>query len=178
MLKLASSGDLVAPLIDATLAWFHVFLAVGWLGAAMFFGMVVGPLLPKLSPHTRGELLLNLLPRMVRYITAFSTLTLLMGAALALGIVGGRLELLSPTNAWGLRITIGVTLSFIAFGIALGVVVPAAKRIVKVIESLQQNPQQPPAKLIDLQKRMRAGAGIVMILLIIVLVFMVAAARL
>lgn len=145
----------------------------------MFFVMVMSPLMRSLSPATRGELISRLFPRLTRYVSLFSILTVVMGVLLALGMARGRLDLFSPGNPWGFNISVGGALALLTAILALGVVLPTARRIVKLLDEMQRNPQgAPQADMVRLQKRMRVGATTVLALLILVLVFMVAAARL
>jgi uncharacterized membrane protein len=163
--------------LSGILAWFHILGAIGWVGAAMFFAMVVGPLLGKLTPGARGELILKLLPRFVRYIAAFGTLTLVMGVALAFSITNGNIGLLSPTaSPVGLYITVGAVLALVTIGIATGVVIPTSNRIVRILQTMAQNPGPPPPELARATTRLRMGATTALVLLLVVLVFMVAAA--
>ena len=164
--------------VTATLALFHIFSAIGWLGAALFFTTVVGPVLPRLSPPARSELILKMFHRQATYIEIFSGLTVVFGVGLALARSDGDLSIFLPTSSWGLRITAGATIALIAFVIAFAIVIPGVKNLIKMVEQMQQNPQQPPpAEFFGVQKRIRYGAMAVLILLIIVLVFMVGAVR-
>jgi uncharacterized membrane protein len=156
--------------LSGILAWFHILGAIGWMGAAMFFAIIVGPLLGKLTPGTRAELILKLFPRFVRYIGAFATLTLVMGVALAFSITNGNIGLLSPS------ITAGAVLGLVAVGLATGVVIPSANRIVGILQGMAQKPGPPPPELSQATTRLRMGAAAVLVLLFVVLVLMVAAA--
>lgn len=71
---------MAAPEIILLLSWLHVAFAIGWMGAMMFFDMVLGSLLGRLTPPTRSELLVRLMPKALRYFTAFALLTLLAGS--------------------------------------------------------------------------------------------------
>jgi len=52
------------------------------MGFSMFFGVVMGPLIPRLSDEARRELILKLFPRINRYALTFATLSLIFGAIL------------------------------------------------------------------------------------------------
>ena len=67
----------------AILFWLHIFSAIGWMGAAMVFGMVVAPLLPSFNPATRGEVVVKLFPKYTRYSEIFALMTVIFGAVLA-----------------------------------------------------------------------------------------------
>jgi uncharacterized membrane protein len=165
--------------INAILAWLHIFTSIGWMGTTMFFVMVIGPMMPHLSPATRGELIIKLFPRLSRFVITFATLTLLFGVSLAFGKVGPRLELLAPDNPWGFRITIGALLAAISYLLVLMIIIPAAKRMARLAQEMQRSQQQDPQREMSvLQNRIRAASTIVLIMLTIVLIFMVLAARL
>jgi len=170
---------MVSSEVNAALAWLHILAAVGWMGTAMFMVMVLVPSTADLQPSSRKDLLTKLLPRFSRYVTAFATLTLVAGILLAFAHVGDRLDSLSPTNPWGLSVTVGATLSLVAYVLALGVGLRSARKIVSILQKVGPDPQQsPPTEVASLQRRMRLTATTVMILLMLSLVFMVAAARL
>ncbi|MFQ6011248.1 MAG: hypothetical protein ACE5KG_03650 [Nitrososphaerales archaeon] len=165
-------------LVNAVLAWFHIISTVGWMGTAMFVVMVMTPTLLKLSPPTRGELILNLFPRMIKYVAVFATATIVFGALLALTTVGGNLAAFAPSNPWGLRISVGAALTLVAFILAIGIAIPTLRRIIVVVEGMKQNPKdQPPPEMPSLQNRLKLSSLSILILLSLILVFMVAAAR-
>ncbi len=163
--------------VIAVLTWFHILGAIGWLGAAMFFGMIIGPLLPGLSPATRGELLVKLVPRFTRYVAGFAIATSVFGVALVFAIAGGNLSILSPSNSFGLFVSAGAAVTIVAMILAFVVVLPTANKIVGITKNMQQNPGPPPPELPSFQKRLRISATTVVVLLLIVLAFMVAAAN-
>jgi len=169
---------MAATLTNVILTFLHIFFSVGWLGASLFFTVVIGPLLMKLSAPTRGELMTKLVPRLVRYVNIFSGLTLLLGVFLAFGIVGSRLELLSPANPWALNITTGATLGLLAALIGSLVVGRTARRMSRMVERLMQNPAQPPPpEMAGLQNRLRTWSTVALVLLVLSLVFMTTAGR-
>lgn len=162
----------------AILFWLHIFSAIGWMGAAMVFGMVIGPLLPSFNPATRGEVVLKLFPKYIRYSEAFSLMAVIFGAVLALAISGGDFSKLSPTTTWGLFITVGAIFALSALGMAFGVIAPAAHKLVHLTENAVKNPGPPSPDLMKTSARLKTSATIGLVLLILVLVCMVAAAEL
>jgi uncharacterized membrane protein len=164
--------------INVVLAWLHILFAIGWMGSALFFTIVVGPLLPKLSPPARTEVAIKLIPKFSRTVSIFASLAALFGIALAFGHVGSNLSVFSPNNFWGLAISLGASLTFVAFILAMGVVAPASKKFVKLLEEFQRNPQGgPPAEIPKLQKRISTAGLLILILLFVILALMVAASR-
>ena len=165
--------------ISVALAWLHIFAAIAWMGTAMFLVMVLTPSMIGLSSTSRGELVSSLFPRFVRYVTFFATLTLAAGVLLTYVMFGDNLSNLAPTNPQGLRITIGASISLVAYVIGIGVGVRSARKILRIMAKAQQASQQGPMpELAKLQKRMRLAATAVVGLLTVALVFMVAASRL
>ncbi len=71
-----------ANLSAIILAWLHIISVIGWMGFAMFFGMVMGPVFPQLSNESRKDLIIKLFPRLIRYAIIFSTLSLIFGILL------------------------------------------------------------------------------------------------
>ena len=161
----------------AVLFWLHIFSAIGWMGAAMVFGMVVAPLLPSFNPATRGEVVLKLFPKYVRYSEVFASMTVIFGVVLALVYSGGDFAKFSPSTTWGLLITIGATIAIIAFGLAFVVIAPTAHKLVRLTESAVKNPGPPSPDLMKTSGRLKISATIGLALLLVVLVCMVAAAE-
>lgn len=165
-------------LVLAILFWLHIFSAVGWMGAAMVFGMVLGPLLPTFNPATRGEIVLKLFPKYVRYSELFALSTVGFGVILALVMSGGNMSNFSPTTTFGLFITIGASLAIVTAIVALGVIAPSAHKLVRLTESAVKTPGPPSPDLMKTSNRLKMSATIGLVLLILVLVCMVAAAEL
>ena len=164
-------------LVNTVLTWLHIFSAIGWMGTAMFFVIVLSRVIPGLSQPTRTELLSTLFPRFIRYVAVFSTLTIIFGGVLTIGLSGPSGPSLNDT--WGLSITVGALVALIGFGIAHGLVLPAARKIARLSRDTQKMAQQVPS--VDgarLQRRMRIGGTVVLFLLVVSLVFMVTAAEL
>lgn len=144
----------------------------------MVFGMVVAPLVPSFNPATRGEVVLKLFPKYVRYSEIFASLTVIFGVILALAYSGGDFAKFSPSTTWGLFITVGATIAIITFGLAVGVVAPTAHKLVRLTESAVKSPGPPSPDLLKTSGRLRMSATIGLVLLLLVLVCMVAAAEL
>ena len=163
--------------LNTVLTWIHVFSAVGWLGAALLFGMLIGPLMPKLSPATRSELILKLFPKYLPYVQSFAVSTLIFGAVLAVVSTNGNLSIYAPTNLYGFYISIGVGLALVSAVFGFGLAIPSAKKILKLTREMTATPGPPPPEMAKASRRLRIGSTTTMVLLIVVLVFMVAAAN-
>jgi uncharacterized membrane protein len=162
--------------IFSVLIWLHIFTAVGWMGSAMVFGMIIGPLIPKLSPPTRGELIVNLFPKYIRYIQIFAGLTVVFGVALLGNIIQGDLGMMSPSTPFGLYISSGAGLALVTVILAFGFIVPATHKLVRLTQEAMKSPGPPSPELQRTANRLRAGTTVGLALLIVVLVLMVAAA--
>jgi uncharacterized membrane protein len=165
-------------LLLSVLFWLHVVGAIGWLGAAMVFGMLIGPTLPTLSTASRGELVAKLFPKYIRYAVAFTIITPIFGVVLALDMANGNFALFAPTTNFGLFISTGALLSVIVMVISLAVVAPTGRKIVRLTEEAIKGSGPPPPELPAAFKRLRIASTSGMMLLFLVVVCMVAAATL
>ncbi len=166
-------------LILGILAWFHILSAIGWFGGDIVLLIGMEPKLGKLSPATRGELVTTLFPRLNRLEMIFATSTVLFGLLYAYALTGGNLTMLSPATSWGLAITVGATLGFIAFLLEAVVDYPAEKKVIAIMKEMQANNQlAPPAELSKYHERSEFAETAVLILLFTSLSFMVASGML
>ncbi len=171
---------MAAPLIIAALAWLHILSAIGWLGASMIFGFVVGPSLAQFSPQARGEFISKVLPRYVRFGEGAAGGTVLFGLLFAYAFTDGDLSLLSPSNPFGLKLTAGAVLGLSAFMLVILVVAPTAKKIVRIVNEMAGQAKQgsPPPELAKMMARLERGARVTLVLLLLTFTFMVGAATL
>ncbi len=162
-------------LVLEVLLWLHIVAAIGWVGAAMIFGMVVGPALPTLNPAARSEFIVKVLPKYLRYAMIFALATPIWGVALALAMANGNFSIFAPTTQFGLFISAGAALSVVAWVVVLGVVIPSGRKVIRLTEDMMKSPGSPSPELLGANKRMRAGATVGLVLLMAILVCMVAA---
>jgi hypothetical protein len=177
----------------AALLWLHIVSAVGWLGAGMVFAMLIGPILPTLSPSSRGELIVRLFPKYVRWAEIFTFVTPVFGLTLALYISHGDWSIFDPnsntgiactsvlvscvTNPFGFYLSIGALLTLVAWGLVFGVVAPTGRRIVWFTQAAMKNPgNPPPAGLAKATMRLRASSSAGLVLLLVIVLCMVLAA--
>lgn len=156
------------------LLWFHIFAAVGWLGSAMVFAMLIGPTIGTLTPGTRSEVVVKLFPKYIRYVEGFSIATIVFGLLLVADIGNGDMSVFSPSTTFGLYITAGALLAVITVALAFAIIVPSARKVVRLTQEMIKNPGPPPPELPKVSARLRGGATIGLILLILILIFMVA----
>ena len=159
------------------LLWLHIVSAVGWLGAAMVFAMLIGPTLLTLTPSSRGELIVKLLPKYIRYAEIFTFVTPVFGLVLALYITQGNWAIFSPNTYFGLFLSIGALLSLVAWVISFGFVAPTGRKIVKYTTDMIKNPgAPPPAGLQRASQRLRIASTTGLVVLLLIVVCMVVAA--
>lgn len=164
-------------ILNTFVLWAHIFGAIGWVGAGMVFAIVIGPSLAKMSPQARTEFFAKVMPRYTRYIAIFSVLTILMGIAMVGVMADGDYSMFSPSSGtFGLLISTGAILAIITIGLAMSLILPTARKMSVIAQSLLQNPGPPPPEFPALAKRLRIGSTLALVLLIVITIAMVGAA--
>ena len=147
--------------------WFLVFLHVAF-GAAwtiidLFLGLVLGPIMGRLSPPARVEFTTKLMPKMVLIMPTVVTVSLAAGWQLSTKL-GTNLSA-NPMHGW-------IVASFIVVGvmaiIALGLLEPAN---IAVLFELKK-PRPNPAVIERLMKRFIYSAGVLGVMQVATLVIM------
>jgi hypothetical protein len=167
---LPAVGVIVACLIAAigtnshwALDFFHVVGGGIWTALDLFLGLVLGPILGRLSIPARIELTKKLMPKMVLIIPTLVTMTLAAGFQLAR--YNGMLNTAYSQHAW-------VVASFAVVGvmavIAIGLLEPAN---IAVLFELRK-PEPNPAVIEKLMKRFIFTAGITGVMQIATLIIM------
>jgi hypothetical protein len=145
------------------LEFFHVAGGAAWTIIDLFLGLVIGPMLGRLSVPARIEVTTRLMPKMVLIMPTIVTLTLAGGWQL--GVFKGTVYSSSPAHAW-------IVASYIVVGImaviALGLLEPA--NIAVLIELKKPHPR--PEVIERLMKRFIYSAGITGVMQIATLVIM------
>jgi len=157
------------------LAYAHVLSAVGWLGAGIFIGSVLGPNLQRLSPPARLEFMAKVNTKITSFFSGAVLSTLIFGWLLLYFIVDGDFSRLSPSTTFGATISTGTVLALAAAILAFSTTFPAFKKVGAIAEETLKGGQQPPPELAKYSKRARTGSVAGAILLLIVLALMVAA---
>jgi hypothetical protein len=145
------------------LEFFHVAAGAVWTGIDLFLGLVLGPILGRLSIPARVEVTTRLMPKVLLIMPTLVTATLASGWQL--GHSMGTIFSSYPTHGW-------IVASYIVVGImaviALGLLEPAN---VAVLFELKK-PRPNPAIIGRLMKRFIYTAGIIGAMQIATLVIM------
>jgi uncharacterized membrane protein len=170
---------MVGSLINAALAWIHIVSAIGWMGSTIFFTMVMAPMMRNLSPQARSEFSIKMTPKFSRFVSIFAILTIVFGTGLVLSLTKGNFDALAPTTTWGIGISGGMTLTIIGIALGFGIGIPTSKKMAKLIQEMQSNPQSTAmVQMPKLQRRMAITSLTVLALQFCIVAFMVMAARL
>jgi hypothetical protein len=158
LLIAAIASDKIWPL-----EFFHVAGGAAWTVVDLFLGLVLGPIIGRMSVPARIEFTTKLMPKMVIIMPVVVTLTL--AAGWQLGVKLGTVITANPNHGW-------VVASYIVVGVmavlALGLLEPAN---VAVLFELKK-PRPNPAVIERLMKRFIYCAGILGLMQLATLVIM------
>jgi hypothetical protein len=145
------------------LEFYHVVGGGIWTALDMFLGLVIGPILAKMSIQARMEFSARFMPKMLLIMPTLVTMTLASGWQLAR--LSGNLEVAYPKHWW-------LTASFIVVGvmavIAIGILEPA-----NIAVLFEMRKPQPNGELIGkLMRRFVYTAGITGVMQIATLIIM------
>jgi hypothetical protein len=145
------------------LTFLHVAFGAAWTIIDLFLGLVLGPILGRMSIPARVEFTTRLMPKMVVLMPVVVTITLAAGWQLSTKL--GTNLTASPEHAW-------VVASFVVVGvmaiIALGLLEPAN---IAVLFELKK-PRPNPAVIERLMKRFLYSAGVLGLMQVATLVIM------
>ena len=145
---------------------------MSWLGGGILFTFIIGPRLAGLPlPVARG-FLVTMVPPVVRFFQWAAGFTVLFGLLLLWSTVGGDYSQFS--SSWGLTITAGMIVAFVAFFLSEVLTGPAFLRVAKAAASISPD-APPPASFPGLVQRAGFLGLITTLLLVLTLVFMVGA---
>jgi hypothetical protein len=153
--------------VAANQVWPLTFLHVGggaaWMIIDLFLGLILGPIIGRMSVPARIEFTTRLMPKMVLIMPTVVTLTLVAGWQL--GVKTGNVFSISPLHGW-------VVASYIIVGVmavlALGLLEPA--NIAVLVELKKPRPN--PHVIEQLMKRFIYCAGVLGVMQIATLVIM------
>jgi len=161
--------------LGTVLLFLHIFSGASWFGGVLLFAMVVGPTIGDFTPATSGEVVIKMLPKILRYLMIFVGLTPILGLLIVFSTPGG-MSALAPTTTYGRFISAGAFLSLVTWVVFFGVSYPTGRKIVAITKEFVKNQTPPPPGLPKLAMRLKISAGIGLVLLVAILVCMVAAA--
>jgi hypothetical protein len=145
------------------LTFFHVAGGAAWTIIDLFLGLVLGPIIGKMSIPARIEFTTRLMPKMVLIMPTVVTATL--AAGWQLGVKLGTVYSFNPLHGW-------VVASYIIVGVmavlALGLLEPANIAVLVELKKPRPNPQV----IERLMKRFLYCAGILGVMQIATLVIM------
>jgi len=163
----AVAGGLLVAAIASNRLWalefFHIVGGGLWTGIDLFVGLIIGPILPRLSVQARTEFVTRFMPKMLLIMPTLVTMTLASGWQL--GLHTGDLSVAYPQHWW-------LTASYIVVGvmsvIAIGVLEPANLAVLFELKK-----QRPDGELIGkLMRRFVYTAGITGVMQLATLVIM------
>jgi len=165
---------LADPLLVAVLAIGHVLSAIGWLGAGLLSGFVIGPGLQRLSPTSRLEFIVKIIPRMLNYMRGMIAGTFIFGLLLLYFRFDGNFSVLSPSTVLGATLSAGIGIAVVTAVFAFAFVYPAFGHMVSIADGMLKNGGQPqPPEMAKYANRARIGSIAAALLLVIVAAMMV-----
>ena len=143
--------------------WYHVVGGGLWTGIDLFVGLIIGPILGRLSPPARAEFAARFMPKMVLLMPTLVTMTLASGWQLARLL--GNLGVPYPRHWWIVASMIVVAVMAV---VALGLLEPA--NLAVLFEMRKPNPDV--ALIGKLMKRFVYTAGVTGLMQVATLVIM------
>jgi uncharacterized membrane protein len=157
----------------------HIGTVVLWMGGAILFVSVFGPLMSKFSGPTKAEFMKIIGPAYEKYIIRNATIAIIAGVIL-FGYISRPGSGLAPTDTGFPWLVAGVLLALVAYIIGLAVIRPANHKLWALTS--QSPPSQstggPAPDSQMLQRRVAASSGIQALLLALALLSMVLGANL
>ena len=144
------------------------------------FVSVLAPSLRRMSPASRGEFVLSVLPGYMRFIGGSSIAAAVAGLALYAYITQVATSL-APSSSGLIYIQFGAVVTLIVLLIAFGVLIPTSRKLVATLKQSQK--QAAPgadaatsAQVASLQKRLGMSARVGVLLLAVTLILMIVGA--
>lgn len=158
----------------------HVGSIIAWMGGATLFVSVLAPSLRKVSPATRGEFTLSVLPSYMRFIGGSSITAAVAGLALYAYITQVQTSL-APSGSGLTYIQIGAIVTLIVLLIAFGVLIPTSRKLVGLLKQSQKQAapggdSEMSAQVGNLQKRLGMAARLGVLLLAVTFILMIVGA--
>ncbi|HEX9197168.1 MAG TPA: hypothetical protein VF906_05175 [Candidatus Bathyarchaeia archaeon] len=170
----------MADAVFLVLLVLHVGSIIAWMGGATLFVSVLTPALRRMSPASRGEFVLSVIPSYMRFIGGSSIATAVAGLALYAYITQVATSL-APSNSGLIYIQIGAVVTLIVLLIAFGVLIPTSRKLVGLLKQPQKqaSPGGDAAMSVqagNLQKRLGMAARLGVFLLAVTFILMIVGA--
>ncbi|OLD56027.1 hypothetical protein AUI46_02365 [archaeon 13_1_40CM_2_52_13] len=170
----------MADAVFLVLLLVHVGSIVAWMGGATLFVSVLSPALRRMSPASRGEFVLSVLPSYMRFIGGSSIAAAVAGLALYAYITQVATSL-APSSSGLIYVQVGAVVTLIVLLIAFGVLIPTSRKLVGLLKQSQK--QSVPggdatigAQVGNLQKRLGMAARLGVFLLAVTFILMIVGA--
>ena len=170
----------MADAVFVVLLLLHVGSIIAWMGGATLFVSVLAPSLRRMSPASRGEFTVSVLPSYMRFIGGSSIAAAVAGLALYAYITQVATSL-APSNSGLIYIQLGAVVTLIVLLIAFGVLIPTSRKLVGLLKQ-SQNQAAPggdaamSAQAGNLQKRLGVAARLGVFLLAVTFILMIVGA--
>ena len=171
----------MADAVFLVLLVLHVGSIIAWMGGATLFVSVLTPALRKMSPASRGEFVVSVIPSYMRFIGGSSIAAAVAGLALYAYITQVATSL-APSGSGAIYIQIGAVVTLIVLLIAFGVLIPTSRKLVGLLKQSQK--QAAPggdaaisAQVGSLQKRLGMAARLGVFLLAVTFILMIVGAN-
>jgi uncharacterized membrane protein len=167
----------MADAVFLVLLILHVGSIIAWMGGATLFVSVLTPALRKMSPASRGEFVVSVIPSYMRFIGGSSIVAAVAGLALYAYITQVATSL-APSASGGIYIQIGAVVTLIVLLIAFGVLIPTSRKLVGLFkQSAPGGDSIISAQVGSLQKRLGMAARLGVFLLAVTFVLMIVGAN-
>src|SRR6266699_3403602 len=167
----------MADAVFLVLRVLHVGSIIAWMGGATLFVSVLTPALRRMSPASRGEFVLSVIPSYMRFIGGSSIAAAVAGLALYAYIAQVATSL-APSTSGLIYIQIGAIVTLIVLLIAFGVLIPTRRKLVGLLQ--QSEKQAVPggvatmsAQVGNLQKRLGMAALLVVFILALTFILVI-----
>jgi uncharacterized membrane protein len=170
----------MADAVFLVLLVLHVGSIIAWMGGATLFVSVLTPALRKMSPASRSEFVLSVIPSYMRFIGGSSIAAAVAGLALYAYITQAATSL-APSSSGLIYIQIGAIVTLIVLMIAFGVLIPTSRKLVDLLKQSQKQPapggdSAMSAQVGNLQKRLGMAARLGVLLLGVTFILMIVGA--
>jgi uncharacterized membrane protein len=171
------SIKMMADAVFLVLLILHVGSIIAWMGGATLFVSVLTPALRKMSPGSRGEFVVSVIPSYMRFIGGSSIAAAVAGLALYAYITQVATSL-APSGSGAIYIQIGAVVTLIVLVIAFGVLIPTSRKLVGLLKQAAPGGDSAiSAQVGSLQKRLGMAARLGVFLLAVTFILMIVGAN-